>query len=77
MIRRRQTDGATVSSNKDDLVNIGGFLALRDSELARKAPALLVAFEGLQTYRGMAGRDMDALAEVLLGLSLLHAHRTP
>jgi tyrosine phenol-lyase len=56
------SDGATVSSKKDNLVNIGGFLALRDPELARRARALLVAFEGLQTYGGMAGRDMEALA---------------
>ncbi len=56
------SDGATVSSKKDNLVNIGGFLALRDPELARRARALLVAFEGLQTYGGMSGRDMEALA---------------
>ncbi len=57
------SDGATVSSKKDNLVNIGGFLALRDPELARKARALLVAFEGLHTYGGMSGRDMEALAQ--------------
>ncbi len=56
------SDGATVSSKKDNLVNIGGFLALRDPELARKARSLLVAFEGLHTYGGMSGRDMEALA---------------
>jgi tyrosine phenol-lyase len=56
------SEGATVSSKKDNLVNIGGFLALRDPELARRARALLVAFEGLQTYGGMSGRDMEALA---------------
>jgi tyrosine phenol-lyase len=56
------SDGATVSSKKDNLVNIGGFLAVRDPELARKARALLVAFEGLHTYGGMSGRDMEALA---------------
>lgn len=56
------SDGATVSSKKDNLVNIGGFLALRDPDLARKARALLVAFEGLHTYGGMSGRDMEALA---------------
>lgn len=54
--------GATVSSKKDNLVNIGGFLAVRDPELARRARALLVAFEGLHTYGGMSGRDMEALA---------------
>ena len=56
------SDGATVSSKKDNLVNIGGFLAVRDPELARRARALLVAFEGLHTYGGMSGRDMEALA---------------
>ena len=56
------SDGATVSSKKDNLVNIGGFLAVRDPELARKARALLVAFEGLHTYGGMSGRDMESLA---------------
>jgi tyrosine phenol-lyase len=56
------SDGATVSSKKDNLVNIGGFLALRDPDLARQARALLVAFEGLHTYGGMSGRDMEALA---------------
>ena len=56
------SDGATVSSKKDNLVNIGGFLALRDPDLAQRARALLVSFEGLQTYGGMSGRDMEALA---------------
>jgi tyrosine phenol-lyase len=57
------SDGATVSSKKDNLVNIGGFLAVRDIELATRARAMLVAFEGLHTYGGMSGRDMEALAE--------------
>ncbi|MDH3606561.1 MAG: tryptophanase [Acidimicrobiia bacterium] len=56
------SDGATVSSKKDNLVNIGGLLLLRDPELARRARAMLVAFEGLHTYGGMSGRDMEALA---------------
>ena len=56
------SDGATVSSKKDNLVNIGGFLALRDPGLAEQARSLLVAFEGLHTYGGMSGRDMEALA---------------
>jgi tyrosine phenol-lyase len=56
------SDGATVSSKKDNLVNIGGFLALRDPDLAQRARALLVSFEGLHTYGGMSGRDMEALA---------------
>jgi len=56
------SDGATVSSKKDNLVNIGGFLALRDPDLAAQARSMLVAFEGLHTYGGMSGRDMEALA---------------
>lgn len=56
------TDGATMSSKKDHLVNIGGFLALNDDHLAQKARELLVVFEGLQTYGGIAGRDMEAMA---------------
>ena len=56
------SDGATVSSKKDNLVNIGGFLAVRDPELATQARAMLVQFEGLHTYGGMSGRDMEALA---------------
>ncbi|MFN2252169.1 MAG: tyrosine phenol-lyase [Anaerolineae bacterium] len=56
------SDGATMSSKKDNLVNIGGFLAVRDPDLARQARSLLVAFEGLHTYGGMSGRDMEALA---------------
>ena len=56
------SDGATVSSKKDNLVNIGGFLAVRDPDLARRARGMLVAFEGLHTYGGMSGRDMEALA---------------
>ena len=58
----KYSDGATVSSKKDNLVNIGGFLAVRDPDLAGRARALLVAFEGLHTYGGMSGRDMEALA---------------
>ncbi len=68
------TDGATVSSKKDNLVNIGGFLALRDPDLARKARALLVAFEGLHTYGGMSGRDMDALAAGIREMVETDAH---
>ncbi|MGD9580530.1 MAG: tyrosine phenol-lyase [Vampirovibrionia bacterium] len=56
------TDGATMSSKKDHLVNIGGFLALNDDNLAQKARELLVVFEGLQTYGGISGRDMEAMA---------------
>ena len=56
------TDGATMSAKKDSLVNIGGFLALNDDQLAEKARNLVVVYEGLHTYGGMAGRDMEALA---------------
>ncbi|HSM69843.1 MAG TPA: tyrosine phenol-lyase, partial [Xanthomonadales bacterium] len=56
------TDIATQSSKKDALVNIGGFLAMNDPGLYEKACALVVVYEGLHTYGGMAGRDMEALA---------------
>ena len=56
------TDAATMSSKKDALVNIGGFLAMNDADLYEKACNLVVVYEGLHTYGGMAGRDMEALA---------------
>lgn len=56
------TDGATMSAKKDALVNIGGFLALNDRELFDKARNMVVIYEGLHTYGGMAGRDMEAMA---------------
>ncbi len=55
-------DGATMSGKKDSLVNIGGWLALRDHALAERARELAVVFEGLHTYGGLAGRDMEAMA---------------
>jgi len=56
------TDVATMSSKKDAMVNIGGFLAMNDEKLYEKACELVVVYEGLHTYGGMAGRDMEALA---------------
>jgi tyrosine phenol-lyase len=55
-------DGCTMSAKKDALVNIGGFLAANDAALYEEARNLVVVFEGLHTYGGMAGRDMEAVA---------------
>ncbi len=56
------TDGCTNSAKKDCLVNIGGFLCLNDDALAEEARNMVVLFEGLHTYGGLAGRDMEAMA---------------
>jgi tyrosine phenol-lyase len=56
------TDGCTMSAKKDALVNIGGFLAVNDAEVFDAARNLVVVYEGLHTYGGMAGRDMEAVA---------------
>ena len=56
------TDAATMSSKKDALVNIGGFLAINDYKVFEEARNMVVVYEGLHTYGGMAGRDMEALA---------------
>ena len=56
------TDGCTMSAKKDLLVNIGGFFACNDEEVYRKAQNLVVVYEGLHTYGGLAGRDMEAMA---------------
>lgn len=70
------TDGCTMSAKKDALVNIGGFLALNDDELAEQARNMVVVYEGLHTYGGLAGRDMEAMAigiEESVQLDHMHA----
>ncbi len=59
-------DGCTMSGKKDALVNIGGFLACNDETLYQKAADLAVLFEGFPTYGGLAGRDMEAMAQGIL-----------
>lgn len=59
------SDGCTMSGKKDGIVNIGGFLALNDDELYQKATSLVVVYEGMPSYGGMTGRDMEALARGL------------
>ena len=56
------TDAATMSAKKDPMVNIGGFLAMNDREFYEKACNMVVVYEGLHTYGGLAGRDMEAMA---------------
>jgi tyrosine phenol-lyase len=56
------SDGCTMSGKKDLLVNIGGFLALNDPDIFEEARNMVVVYEGLHTYGGLAGRDMEAMA---------------
>ncbi|MCO6492247.1 MAG: tyrosine phenol-lyase [Phaeodactylibacter sp.] len=56
------TDGAWMSGKKDHLVNIGGWLAVNDEEVFDELRNMVVVYEGLHTYGGMAGRDMEAMA---------------
>jgi tyrosine phenol-lyase len=68
-----QADGMTMSAKKDSLANIGGWLALRDDALADAARNLVVLYEGLHTYGGLAGRDMEAMA-IGIGESVQEDH---
>lgn len=55
-------DGCTMSGKKDCLVNIGGFLCMNDDEIFSEAKELVVVYEGMPSYGGLAGRDMEAMA---------------
>ncbi|HUL44638.1 MAG TPA: tryptophanase [Bacteroidota bacterium] len=59
------TDGCTMSAKKDAIVNMGGFLGLNNDDLAMNARNILVVTEGFPTYGGLAGRDLEAMAQGL------------
>ncbi|MBS1769873.1 MAG: tryptophanase [Acidobacteria bacterium] len=61
----RLADGCIMSAKKDALVNMGGFLALRDAKIAEACTNLLIITEGFVTYGGLSGRDMEAIAQGL------------
>jgi len=67
------SDGATMSAKKDSLVNIGGWLAVNDEAIFDKARNMVVIYEGLHTYGGLAGRDMEAMARGI-GESVQYDH---
>ncbi len=67
------TDGAWMSAKKDNLVNIGGWLAVNDEAVFEELRNLVVVYEGLHTYGGLAGRDLEALA-IGIGESVSDEH---